>query len=423
MEKEQNISIINESKSDSFINKKKHKKSLISFAKLNKYFLIPFLAPVFCMLANFFLLKIIETKFVKHEDFIFTLYILLSYVTAGCFYFISKFRQKVEGQKEKIIYREMALTSIELLYNEKFNKSILKKWILILVIAFLISLSEYISVFVSKPSYNIFQARFYFILFIPLFSKFILKENIFRHHYLSLLIALVGFILLIIPVCLKINSNDIIPNVLNFIMGVSYSLFLVLIKYLTHVYYISPFKLCLIFGSIAFGFIFFGFLIFSLIKYHDLTYFKESLDFSYVENKFVLSLYFIASFIFAVCLHFGTLLVIFYFTPILLMVTDIISPLFFWVAITIKNPETRVFPKIVLEPIGYVIVLFASLIYNEIIIFNFCNLNKNTKLFIEERLDEEEKDLRKTVTDLKYGSTDNSEGDDISNDDRNSRSS
>ena len=54
MEKEQNISIINESKSDSFINKKKHKKSLISFAKLNKYFLIPFLAPVFCMLANFF---------------------------------------------------------------------------------------------------------------------------------------------------------------------------------------------------------------------------------------------------------------------------------------------------------------------------------------------------------------------------------
>ena len=68
-------------------------------------------------------------------------------------------------------------------------------------------------------------------------------------------------------------------------------------------------------------------------------------------------------------------------------------------------------------------IIFASLIYNEIIIFNFCNLNKNTKLYIEERLDEEEKDLRKTVTDLKYGSTDNSEGDDISNDDRNSRSS
>ena len=302
--------------------------------------------------------------------------------------------------------------------------NLLKEWILIIFVAFLSVLFEIFSVFSAKPRYHIFQERLYFILFIPLFSKLILKENLFRHHYLSLLIAISGFILLFIPVCLKINVEDIVPNVINFLGAVCYSLFLALIKHLIYAYMISPFKLCFIFGSIGLGFIFFGYLFYTLIKYHDFTYFKESLDFSYVDNKLALSLYLIATLIFATILQFFTLLVIFYFSPILLMVTDIISPLFFWVAVTIEYPVTREYPKIILEPIGYVIVLFASLIYNEIIIFNFCGLNKDTKIFIEERLYKESKDLLKTENDLKYGNLDKSEVETSSvEEDKNSRSS
>ena len=61
-------------------------------------------------------------------------------------------------------------------------------------------------------------------------------------------------------------------------------------------------------------------------------------------------------------------------------------------------------PEGVLYPLGYLIVLFASLIYNEIIIFNFWGLSKDTKKFVEERLKEESNDLRKTENDLKIGS-------------------
>ena len=104
----------------------------------------------------------------------------------------------------------------------------------------------------------------------------ILKENLFRHHYLSLLIAISGFILLFIPVCLKINVEDIVPNVINFLGAVCYSLFLALIKHLIYAYMISPFKLCFIFGSIGLGFIFFGYLFYTLIKFHDFTYFNTS---------------------------------------------------------------------------------------------------------------------------------------------------
>ena len=417
---EQNSNSNNESNQDTLVNSDKQKKPLITFAKINKYFIIPFLTPVFCMLANYFIAFVRNSNVIKHEEFALSIFILLSYIASGCFYFISKFRQKVEGAKDHIIYKERATTAIKYIYNEASKKSLLKECILIIVIGFLITLFELLSIF--SHGHNLFQERLYFLIFIPLFSKWILKENFFRHHYFSLLIAISGIILLIIPVCLEIGLEDVLPNVLKFIGAVGYSLFLVLIKHVTHVYFISPFKLSLLFGAISIGFVFLGFFIYTLVTYHDFTYFKECFDFSKVDNKFVLSLYFIATFIFATALQFFTLLVIFYFSPILLMVTDIISPMLLWVVNNIKNPQKM--PDIVLNPIGYVIVLFASLIYNEIIIFNFCNLNKDTKKFIEERLNEESKDLRKTENELKLGTLDRSEGDLASNEeDRASHSS
>ena len=39
----------------------------------------------------------------------------------------------------------------------------------------------------------------------------------------------------------------------------------------------------------------------------------------------------------------------------------------------------------IVSPIGYLIVLFSSLIYNELIIFNFCGLSKETKKFVDQR--------------------------------------
>ena len=101
------------------------------------------------------------------------------------------------------------------------------------------------------------------------------------------------------------------------------------------------------------------------------------------------------------------------------MVTDIISPMLLWAALQIRNPGEL--PDIVLNPVGFSIVLFASLIYNEIIIFNFCGLNKDTKKFIEERLNEESKEIRKTENDLKFGTLDRT-NDDTIEEDRNSQS-
>ena len=66
------------------------------------------------------------------------------------------------------------------------------------------------------------------------------------------------------------------------------------------------------------------------------------------------------------------------------------------------------------------------MVYNEIIVFNFCDLGKDTKKFVEERLSLESKDLRRTENDLKLGGLARSEdgtNDDGTEEDRFSHSS
>ena len=408
---EENIESNSDTKESLTKNEKLHQ-PLITFAKINKYFLIPFLCPVFCMMANYCIGKFDKQKIMNKAEFIVPVYVILSYVAAGTPYFISKFNQKVEGGKEVIIYRERIPHNIKYIYNKGFKQNLIKKYALIIFLSLLVVAFELLSS--HSRGYKLFQERLYFMFLIPIFSKFILKDDIFKHQYFSLFIAILGSIFLIVPVGLKLAEEDIVPNIQKFFSAVAYSLYLVLIKYVTHTFYISPFKLNFIFGLISLGCIVIGYIIFSLAKFHDFSYFKDCLDFSEVDNKLVLSLYIIFGFIFAAILQFLTLLVIFYFSPILLMVTDIISPMLLWLVTTIEDGQDL--PDVVLNPIGFVIMVFSSLIYNEIIIFNFCGLGENTKKFIEQRQNEESNELRKTENLYKLGQFGKGDGEGDSND-------
>ena len=106
----------------------------------------------------------------------------------------------------------------------------------------------------------------YLILLIPLFSKFILKENLYKHQYLSLMISIIAWIILNIPICLKVKKEDILANFINLIHALIYSIFLVLIKYVNNKFFISPLQSSLIFGIISIILSLIGFIIYSLIK-------------------------------------------------------------------------------------------------------------------------------------------------------------
>ena len=66
-------------------------------------------------------------------------------------------------------------------------------------------------------------------------------------------------------------------------------------------------------------------------------------------------------------------------------------------------------PEFILHPIGPIICFFSLLIYNEIIILNFCGLSKNTKKFVEQRIIKELEEIQKEEDLLSDGDDEMSE--------------
>ena len=97
-----------------------------------------------------------------------------------------------------------------------------------------------------------------------------------------------------------------------------------------------------------------------------------------------------------ICIFFSTfayylfsIITIYLFTPTLLIMTDILSPIIIWIldtiVYTIVKDNRKSITQSILKFIGYTFLIIACLILNEIIICNFCNMNYNTQQQIEER--------------------------------------
>ena len=202
--------------------------------------------------------------YLKIKDYFVSVYADLTYAAGGLLYFISYYKQKRNKANDSYSNRIKLLKSFNN-NKQETKKNPVKKWLLIVLISILILIyTIFTALYMDK---HLFEKRLYFVLFIPLFSKIILKEEIYKHQYLSLIISLIGIILFIIPVSLVFEQDDIIPNILNFIGGVSISLFFVLVKYVSLTFYMSPLLICLSSGIIMVIITLLGFFIFSLIDY------------------------------------------------------------------------------------------------------------------------------------------------------------
>ena len=227
---------------------KTKKKCLFSFAKINRYFIIPFLCPVFNMIYSSLLNSVEEDKNNdKKYSFLFSMIDCFSYLPGGLLFFVVFMRTKTEETRNKAIINVEKSVSIEYIYNpievEKDERIIIGYLIIISIIDSLYVLSDLLEIWDTGK--NQFESIIYYLLLIPLFSKFILKDSIFRHQILSLLLSYIGIIFLCIPILPKIGIDDILVNISNFVVAFLYSLILVLIKKLTDHYFLSPY-LCLL---------------------------------------------------------------------------------------------------------------------------------------------------------------------------------
>ena len=114
-------------------------------------------------------------------------------------------------------------------------------------------------------------------------------------------------------------------------------------------------------------------------------------------------IFLILYFLFATLSQLTLFLSLFYFYPSLITVTNILNPLLFWIFSTIFFGTSTI--ENILNPIGYLITLISTLIYNELIIFNCYDLNKDTKKYVNKRINEELEEIKmneeifKSVTD------------------------
>ena len=254
------------------------KKSLITFYKLNKYFLIPALFTIFNFLSDLIEDFIYDFKVVKNPQIIKSILYDAPNVLAGLFYFIPNFQVNV-NIKKKSTNKDNPNMVANYIYNKNFRTTIntKKDIMLILLLSLMHAIDDLLWVFI-KDIGIVFDQRLFYLFFIPLFSKIILKQDIYKHQYFSLLISLIGVIFLIIPLCIDFCNEYIVPNILNFIKAINYSLFLVIVKYLVKKFYFPPLKISLIIGIISIIINLIGYTIYCLII-NDFSLFTDCLDF------------------------------------------------------------------------------------------------------------------------------------------------
>ena len=225
---------------------------------------------------------------------------------------------------------------------------------------------------------NHFEERLYYLLLLPFFSKIILKSELFSHQILFLCTSIIGIILLFIPKVFEFKKSQLIIDILVFCSTSINSFIFVMVKFLTHKYFLSPYFILLYIGFFSLIIFLLGFISYYLINNFD--EFKEN----FINESLNSVGYIILHIIFFIILNVLSYLVIYFFSPTLLMVTDIINPIIRWIVLLIRKEENRTL-NIILNNIGYSLVLFSSLIYNEIIILNCCGLNNKTKKYHEEK--------------------------------------
>jgi hypothetical protein len=120
--------------------------------------------------------------------------------------------------------------------------------------------------------------------------------------------------------------------------------------------------------------------------------------------SFTFVILFLLDIIFSFSCIIGIWLVIYYFTPFHFIISELISEYIYYTYDWLFGDSDYKVGNIILYSLIYLINLFFSLVFNEIIILNFCDLDFNTKIKIEQR-EKKDKILANGDFNLSYNST------------------
>ena len=352
----------------------------IKLGKINKKFLIPVLGGTFKLIYSFLIGLNPKYEIITRNPFILSIYINIGMIFAFIPYLILKYRsKKAKYLKER---QNESKLNIELIHYDIFLKTRASKFKLIGVSTlFDFFQTVLINVFCSKCVYNLW---FFDIIFISIFSYFLLKTNFYRHQYVSMVIILIfGLFLNIIEYFKsddKTNKLDPFEIAMKFLTEIFFSLSVVIIKYNLEKNYCSPYEICIWEGFL--GIILYIIVLVIInkleltigdIKYPDnFSEFIEGYDF----NDFIV---FFSNIITSCIYNISIFLTCDYFTPVHILIISIMKECYYYLK-SMKNYILNILGIITL-----ILIAFTFLIFIEIIELSVFKISYNTKNNIEKR--------------------------------------
>ena len=292
-------------------------------------------------------------------------------------------------------------------YNKKKKPIMINLFIISLVnfIALISTIIFYLTeknqkMTVKHPNLNILLV--FNIIFLFLLTKFMLNIELYLHHYFSLIIFIACLVVITVIDFIAINENIVeeykdslikeshfinssLYIIIRIFVVLLYSIENILAKIMFLKYYYSPYLLQLMKAIIKLFFIFIFSLPLIFIKINGIiifSLFKDIFKKYILENIFRYIIYLINHFFYNILNY----LIIDKFSP----AHTVIAYIFEYFAIFLINTTTtKTGEKIIVDYkfgvrlVMYILLIIASLIFNEFVVINVCGLANNTKLFLD----------------------------------------
>ena len=227
-----------------------------------------------------------------------------------------------------------------------------------------------------------------------LFSYFILKEKLYKHHFVSLiLIIFFGIVIIVIYYLCSNTDNEFFFKILNtLVIEIIFSLEIVIAKYAIEYKFCSPYEICLMEGIVILIINLILLIIFTFVPLSEINYIKyiEYDGKIYLDNfiQYFSQISYIEAILFIIIMlsRFGfnifCLLTTKYFTPSHIIIILIIGEIYF----ALKDLDFS-WKKFVLSGL-FILLIFVLLVFLEIIEINCYGFQKNTEKNISIRAKE-----------------------------------
>ena len=282
--------------------------------------------------------------------------------------------------------------------KKKINKKRKNKGIIYLVPLCTIGLLSYFYRNFFEDNNFVFAKQsvgvFFEIAFYVSLSYLILKQKFYKHNYISLIIIAFSLVIIFI-ISIFYNKNEyIIYSFVYYIFySLGFSLYDVLGKKYMNDLFQTPYFMMLVIGIVN-SFIL---IIYDLFAYNFnpkisgiIIGFQNNI--TSVGKFFAFVFHIITNFIW----NLGIWLTVYYFTPCHFFISEFIAQFIkYW--IDLSNSESNFYStaNAIIFTFLYFINFFCFLVFNEVIILNFYNLDYNTKKRIRERMKIDDEYIKK----------------------------